>query len=133
MKHFHPTSFMKRENFIVSSILKCVYRIIPRFFWAYRYTYPLCTLVELKGPHHFLGPCQKCFESFKYLGWLKMHLRGWARSFYKPCSKTFGLNIWAPIPIKHYKDTPGYDTGELHMKNSTVTTCNVTLFRCILN
>ena len=56
-----------------------------------------------------------------------MHFRGWSRSFYKPC-KTFELNIWAPIPIKRCKDKPGSDTGELHIKNATVTTCNVVLF-----
>ena len=30
----------------------------------------------------------------------------------KLCSKKFGLNIWAPIPIQRYENTSGYDTEE---------------------
>ena len=34
------------------------------------------------------------------------------RSFYKPCSKKFGFNFWAPILIQWYKNNmSGYDTG----------------------
>ena len=27
------------------------------------------------------------------------------RSFYKPCAKNFGINIWEPIPIQRYENT----------------------------
>ena len=31
------------------------------------------------------------------------------RSFYKPCSKKFGQNIWVPILIQQYRYTFGYN------------------------
>ena len=38
-----------------------------------------------------------------------MNLSAGLRSFYKPCSKIFGLSIWMPILIHQYKYTSGYD------------------------
>ena len=35
------------------------------------------------------------------------------RSFYKPCSKKFGLSIWMSILIHQYEYTSGYHTVSL--------------------
>ena len=33
------------------------------------------------------------------------------RSFYKPCSKKFGVNIWVPILVQQYKYNIGNDSA----------------------
>ena len=39
-----------------------------------------------------------------------MYFSAGLRSFYTPCSKKFGLNIWVTILIQRYAYTSGYDT-----------------------
>ena len=49
------------------------------------------------------------------------------RSFYKPCSKWFGLSIWVPILIHWYEYTSGYNTvsfSNLATTNTAVTFSN---------
>ena len=40
-----------------------------------------------------------------------MDLPTWSRSFYKACSKKFGLNLWVLIPFQRYENTSRYNTG----------------------
>ena len=45
----------------------------------------------------------------KFLSFLKIRVamahNFFHRSFYKPCAKKFGINIWEPIPIQRYDNT----------------------------
>ena len=38
------------------------------------------------------------------------------RSFYKPCSKKFGLNVWSTILIQQYENTSGYNPAGVTTK-----------------
>ena len=56
-----------------------------------------------------LGALRKLFRIQSILLGLKCTSQSGLRSFDKPCSKTFGFIVWAPITIQWYKNTSGYD------------------------
>ena len=78
----------------------------------------ICTVYRSETQLHppWLGTLSENVLEFRvsrlkeYLG-LKCTSQADLRSFYKPGSEKFGLNIWEPIPIQRYENTSTYDTG----------------------
>ena len=86
-----------------------IYRALPRVFLGipvYIATVYLSGTEEL-SPR--LGTLSVKFLEFKVSSYLKCISQPGLRSFYKACSKKFGLNFCARILIQQYKNTPGYD------------------------
>lgn len=84
---------MEGKTFISFHIMPVSY---PELFWIHQYIYLLCILVQLKGPYYGFRCCHKCFQNLDYLDWCKIHFTAYGlRSFDMPCSRKFGLIIWA--------------------------------------
>ena len=83
--------------------------LYPEFFWAYWYIYLVGTWVEVRGPCRLEVLSGKPVE-FRISRLLKCTSSPGLRSFYKLCSKKFGVSIMAPIPIQQCKNVSGCDT-----------------------
>ena len=72
----------------------------------------------MRGPRGW-SPARKgfriCLDGLKCFSHLGL------RSFYKPCSRKFGLNVWASVLIQQYGSMSGWDTGKKIIKKSLAT------------
>ena len=85
----------------------CIYIQIsmpyPEFSWTYRRIQLMRTSVKLKKAI-IAGTCANFFFTIWSIQiGLKFTSRYGLTSFWKPCSKNFGMIIWAPIPIQQQK------------------------------
>ena len=88
--------------------------VVPRVFYGHTGTYIYCVLKRnWRIPTMVWDPVRKCFRILSVWISLKFTSQPCLRSFYKPYFKKSGFNVWASIQIQGYKNTCGYDTGNI--------------------
>ena len=107
--YLHSTNylFIQEKKFFYSKHYLFL-SVLLRVSWAYQYIYVLCTRVDIKGP--LGGLSEKSFSIYNICICLKCTSKPGLRSFCKPCSPKFRLNIQVPITVQRYGNTCGCDT-----------------------